>query len=527
MTWNASFRDQLESTQQAPLFQLQLIANGTTSAEGVGSGFTTGSFTYSIPYSTSTGATRSAVTVAASIVAGSVSITGQQVTVQSWSSTIGTFSVILAGETEELFEAATRGSLCRLLMGFHGMGLEDFEPVALGVVQNIRGTGGIMTIDCWDLLSALQSRITSDSTKLSLYSDVVQATTIASSAYSAGAGTLTLASATGFTRETGGTGVVKVTPDSGDPFYLKWTNIVGVVLTVEAVGSFGTTAANASIGNAVENAVYLTGHPLILLEKTLASTGTGGNGSRDTLPSTWGYGVSKDWLDTQSLDNWRSEVLQAASGAYTWDVLIEAPVTNGFSFWSELLSRAGIWPVLRHGKLAARCAQDITLGSAKVHTVAITDEDIVSVDRYSAFDTAAPQEAGKTKVIPAASGDAATATSTTLSTLPGVEVIEHDLSAVVWANQAAIVTSDANRLKIWDQRIGERVELTLGGLKGAQFVPGDVVLLTSTALKTRLGAVSGDGYVRSRRALVTSVEPKLMGATVVVELVMMPTASEE
>ena len=114
-----------------------------------------------------------------------------------------------------------------------------------------------------------------------------------------------------------------------------------------------------------------------------------------------------------------------------------------------------------------------------------------------------------------------------LATLPGVEIIEHDLSSVVWGNQAAIVTADSDRLKIWDQRIGERIGLVLGGLKACQLVPGDVVLLTSSYLKTRLGAVSGDGFIRNRRALVTSIEPDLMGATVSVELVLMPTAAEE
>ena len=526
MSWSATFREQLAATQQSPLFRFQVIADGTTTAEGVGGSFVAGSYEYSIPYYSSSGGAATGLQIGASIVAGSVSVTSQSVQLQSWSSTLGAFSVQIAGDSSELYEKAPRGALCRLLMGFDGMAAEDFEPVAIGVVQNVRGIPGIVTVECWDLLSALKSRITTDSTKLPLYSEVPATTTLASG-YSAGATSLVLTSATGFERETGGSGVVKVTPNTGDPFYLKFTNIVGSTLTVEATASFGTTAADASAGNAAVSTAYLSGHPLVLLEKTLASTGAGTNGARDTLPQAWGYGISADWIDTGSLDNWRSEVLQAASGAYTWDVLIDAPIDDGLSFWAGLLATAGMWPTVRQGKLCARACQDITSGGAKLHTLTITDDDIVSIDSYEAYDSTVSAEAGKTKVIPATASDAATASATTLSTLPGVDQIEHDLSAVVWGNQAAIVTADSDRLKIWDQRIGERIGLTLAGLKASQFVPGDVTTLTSTRLTTRLGAVSGDGYIRNRRAMIVAVSPDLMGVICRVTLVLMPTAAEE
>ena len=528
MTWSATFKDRLADQRQAPLFVFECIANGTTSAEGVGEYFSAGSTVFAVPYSSATtGALVSGTVVGASIVAGSVRVTSQSVTLQSWTSTIGTFSLTLAGDMTDLFASVPRGTLCRLLMGWPGFDLADFEPISLGVVKNARGQPGFLTVECWDLLAALQSRVTSDSTALPLYHDVVFETTL-SADYTVTDATLDLTSVSGIQRETGATGAVKVTPDSGDPFYLTFTGITGSQLTgVSAAGAFGTTAGDAASGNAAENVAYLTGHPLVLLEKTLVSTGAATNGSSDTLPASWGYGISDDWIDTVGLDNWRNEVLQAASGTYTWDVVVEAPVESGIAFWNAMLSAAGLWPVVRQGSFAARACQKINGSVAKVHGYQITDSAIVSIDAYEAYDAAVSSEAGKTVVIPGDDANKATRTTANLATLPGVESIEHDLSAFVWANQAAIATADSDRLRPWDQRIPERVTLTLGGLSAAVLVPGDVVEVTSSRLQTRIATESGDGYLNARRAMVVQVAPRFMGATVQVVISILPAESEE
>ena len=527
MSWSTSFREQIKATQQAPLFVFSCIANGTTSAEGVGEEFSAGSAEYDVPYTAwSSGVSRTVV--GASIVAGSVRVTSQSVAAQSWSSTIGTFSLTLAGDLMSLFDAVPRGAVCRLLMGFPGWDLADYEPIALGVVRNLRGKPGFLTVECWDLLAALQSRITSTSTELALYHDVVVSTTTTATWTAGSSTTLDLTSATGFVRETGGTGAVKVTPASGDPFYLSYTGISTNQLTgVSTAGILNTTAVTCASGVTVENVAYLSGHPLQILEKTLASTGAGTNGSADVYPASWGYGISEEWIDTNSLDNWRSEVLQAASGSYTWDVIIEAPIDNGISYWVGKLASAGIWPVVRQGAFAARACQKINGSVAKVHSMEITDDHIVSLDAYEAYDSSFAHEAGKTVVIPADDANKSTRTTTNIATLPGVASIEHDLATVVFANQAAIATADSDRLRPWDQRIPEKLSLTLGGLSASQLVPGDVVEITSTRLQTRIASESGDGYLNARRAMVLQVAPNFMGATVSVVLSILPAEAEE
>jgi hypothetical protein len=429
----------------------------------------------------------------------SVSLMGASLTPGTWESTIGGFSFSVI-DPSAFRGDWVRGSLIALKMGFNIKDPAAFDTVAVGVLSNIsRNPDGVSwTINCMDIVSALKSRHTTTMSALPLFTNAGTETTLAV-AYTVTDTTLDLASATGFERNSNGsgTGVVKVTPDSGDDFYLTYTGITSNQLTgVSAAGQFGTTAGAAGIGNAAIAVVYLSGHPLDIVRKIITSTGSASNGGHDTEAASWGYALPQEILDRDDIADYESQVVKVASGSYTWSVLVEAPIDNGFSWMADLLKPAGIFLAMRQGELTVRAVQNPEGKTANLYLAnyEITDDDIIEIEAHDHYDASVPVEFGEV--------DFTTATGTTtksenspatVATLPAQKTTTYDLSTVVFDNESETRTEWAARLRLWALRVPERLTVRCH-LYMMQATVGDVVLLTTNQTQGR-SSDTADGFV--------------------------------
>lgn len=447
-----------------------------------------------------------------------VSVQGASLSPRGWKTTIGAFSVGIVGDIAEIHKRWTRGTVLVLYAGFDGMLPEDFEPIGIGQYQNVRGTAPLWTLECWNIDAALRQRLDTSLSIVKAFSLLTSA--YLDAAYSVGDTTITVVSTSGFTYETGGSGVIKV-----GEFYLTYTGTTSTTFTgVSALGKFGTTATSASSGDVVYQIGYLAGHPLDIARKLLCSRDAT-NGSYDVLPARWGLALTDNLVDHDDINHYRDDVLAVASGSYSWDVLIEAPLEDALSSLSGLLNSAGMFLTVRQGLITVRAGQD-TIEAVYLASVEITDADIDTVESYEAFDyTHSPEYQNvRIRAWSASPSSASSPDSEAVATFPADITIEYDLTDRLFTNFTAIADEMISRLEESARRIPERLSLRCAGLRLAQLAPGDVVDFTCTRTHSRHdGALGWDG----RRALVVEVSPNWTGGTVRVGLLVYPESGDE
>jgi hypothetical protein len=128
---------------------------------------------------------------------------------------------VIAGAPEEgrrltILRALGRGTVVRLRMGFPGDGWGDFQTIAQGRISKTEiGADSVVTFEVWDIVSALTARWAGGGdlkAEPQLFSKYRAPTTL-SAGYTVGDTTLTIGAAEpAATRQTGATGVVKITP---------------------------------------------------------------------------------------------------------------------------------------------------------------------------------------------------------------------------------------------------------------------------------------------------------------------------
>ena len=526
MGWGSHFIEAISSTPRTPVWALESIR---LLSGGVG-----GDRDYA---SHAIGATYSPA-----IKIGAVRTGGSRLTPLSWTATQGAFSVELFGDASDVLTYYSRGTVVRLMLGFEGWDASEFAPVALGMVKNLRGSTPRWSLECWDLVQAMQTRITSNTAQLELFYGLGAQTRVSTSPpYTTSDNTLTVTSTSGFQSETGGTGAVFVSPDSigGDGFYLTYTGTSATQFTgVNTSDILGTTRlglAAPTTEDLVDEVAYINGHPMDLVAKILTSTGAGTNGASDTLPTSWGYGLAEDLVDLFDLSTWKA-ALVASSGDYEYALIAHEPQSNGLGWLQSQLSGAGIVLVQRQGRLTCRPIQDpngtdaepfapeLSLGFGPSH-MEITDNEIMGV-AYEAWDgqQAAEYANWKLSIVGSSSTYAAPADET-VQTLPVADEYESFAPVDADGNAANISLEISNRLKYWYYRIAERLTLTCAGLRLAQLCPGDIVEVTSSVLYGRSEARSTGGTggaFAARRAMVYGIDPDWVAGRVVVTLAVLP-----
>jgi hypothetical protein len=457
------------------------------------------------------------------LISGPPQVQGSRVTPVSWSSTIGRATIPLSGDISGLLSAVTRGTVLVLEMGFVGWAPSDFEVVAWGALQDISGVEPAWTLTLSDPLQVLASRLTTTLADLPLFSGLGASTTVATSDYT-GTGTLNVASTTGFERDSGGSYGVKVTPSSGDdPYYILATGSTATTFTGCTDGGFGLAVTTAAIGSAVDEVAYLEGHPLDIARRLLISQGAGSGMDWDDYPRSWGWGVPTDLVDVDDIQGWRTFVVVAASGSITWQVIVEEPIEDPYTWLSALLADAGLYLTTRMGLLTVRGGELHTSSTAAPYDDAfeIAEADIVSCQFVGLWSSAAATEYASC-ICTTATGSS---TSTdAIQTLPATSSKTYDLSDRVYANEAAVRDEVTGRLTESACRIPEEIRLVLSGLWFAQLAPGSTPYVTTTRLRGRL-STTRDGYA-GRIIYVTQVSPDYASNTVTIGAVVYPTSEE-
>lgn len=459
-----------------------------------------------------------------------------------WTRTQGSMSFGLAltsDQSKALRKLIRRGQVVRFLVGANSNRAVDLAPVWLGVVRSLTWSlRGGWVLQCAELVGGLTTRITTDGTVADLFGGLGSTTLTAD--YTAGGGSLALASSTGFDGPSDTTTrCVLVTPNTGTPFYLLGT-LSGTTFTIAQRSIWNTDDADASTGAAVQAVAYVTGHPIAVARKILTSTGRGTNGPDDVLPQRWGLALSADLLDRADTESTRARL---ASAAYAWDLRVTESTTDALGWLQDWLRPAGLYLAVTQGLLTIRAVLSEALETQGAITVG--DTWIIDVE-YDTWDPDVPVEWGSWRatygdvgttrspdpeqdpdgyaawastygaaIAGAPALGTATETDDYTSSRPIRDVYEwpvpdlwradHDSAASPDTQVTTWSTDLRTRLPRWVTRPPERVRLSLAGFSTARATLGDRCQITSNLLTDRFDGT--DDFVNGRYGVILGGGP--------------------
>lgn len=446
---------------------------------------------------------------------------GPRVQLRTWQASGGAFTFGVARRTAVL-QRMIRGQCVRVRLGFAGWPASAFEVIGVYQLWSIENQGPGAVVVCRDLLTALQSRLTTDYAKTSLFAGLTTTSVTLTAGYTAGSGSATVSGTAAFHRQDDGggalKGMIKISGAGGD-FFRSWTAKTSTVFTVStSTYNINTADANASSGVGVTEVAFLDDHPLTAVRRLLVSTGTAlRQGTYDTLPETWGYGLPLWLVDEADIAEGVAKT-QPASGSADWLLWSTDEAPDGIAWIESWLNAGGHFLTMRQGALTARPVYD---PAAKMPTFLVDDRDIVACN-WAAFDSECPQEFAALNVRRATGtgGTTLSSTSEALGTLPAESGAELDAGTDGWtADNSAIATEVRDRVKNFYLRVPERLTLSLAGWRAAALAVGDLVEITSRRIGGRREGLSG--YSR-RRGWAAAVSPDWIGGTTRIEVAILP-----
>lgn len=504
MSWSSAFIDAISAQMMHPIFVLEVTP---VADEPCSDGYRAASHpAYGDPIITT------------------VSAQGATLQPVEWTSTVGAFTIELAGDIGGLLDAMTRGTIVSLYVGFAGWALTDFERVAIAQVYQVSGGPSAWTLECRDILAALRQRIDSSTTGYYLFYGIGQVSTLTLS-YNAGDTTLTVGSTSWYQRGSGWNGAIQITPDSGEPFILFWDNKTSATelsIADPTMNRHGTTQASAATSNNVANIALLTGHPMDIARKVLTSVqGASGNGAYDVLPSTWGLRIPEGWIDNSDIDRWKEMTNSGITSGLDWEVIVAEEQADPVGWLTSILSPAGIFLTMRQGGLTIRAAQGYNTSAAAVwESIEITDADFGTWS-YEAWDSDHSTEYGNVRVLGATAEEFGTDENN--ATFPAKAYAYFDNSSLIFSNESDQCIGIAGRVYLSAQRIPERIEI-VGRLYLAQLSPGGWIRFTSWRIKGRASNFR-NGFTRAP-GMILSVSPNWSGGTCTVVIVFYPSTGD-
>lgn len=497
MPWSDAFIARMSSRRARPRFLLESIV-GTDFQPGIGN-----------------------LAISSHLMPGYIQALGDggrvnagQISIGDWSSTVSEVSLPFRG-AYDVRRYVTRGQPVQLRIGWAGWSADQYEIAFSGHVQQITRSGDHWQVSIRSVVQSLVSKMSG----APLFDGLGESTLALG--YTAGAVSLTVASAASAGRETGGGWLLQVFPSAGgDPFLIRATALVGATFTVETSAILGTTATNALIGDRVVFTAYIYDDPVRVALKVITSTGLGTNGSQDTLPFSWGVGIPSGVLDLDDIDWTRLSV----AGTSNWDVFSTEEQDDGLAWLQSVLSPAGLVLVERQGCLTIR---GVSAANVRPYDVEVlTDDDLISVDDHQSWDTASPVEASSAIVVShpgetaggAILGTLATQTET-LDTRPATGQRFYHLTYVD-QNEADTCGDVLERVAPWVLRVPEVVTMTCRGLRLAKLAACDSIEMQSRHFRTRDRA-------EGPTLMVLKVEPDWWRGTVkIIAAYHPPTATE-
>ncbi len=491
---------------------------------------------------------------------------------------VGGFEVILAGDLRGMLDDLKIGSLAILWVHPTGESAAA-EMWSCGPLEGISRTGlaESFLLRFSDLLAALTSRLTDDSGTMasSEDSEAILFHRLNAGAIVFSSGSSTDVTSSGqliatlgagdfdrFERESSQKGLLKVINSSGEETLLEWdSKASSTVLNMSGTGPQrgSATISWSNILGSNPARVYpmarIIDHPGVAFLKLLASSGvTGLTGTYDVLPASWGLdpgGFLYDLVDEVDANEWIQEVMVPTDGNWIhgeWDIAADTGQVNALTWFTNLILQAGIFPVMRQGKITLRALQDLNPATTrqphglKTTGLTITDDDIIAavqwsypspdqqaVARYArvitaeVFDSSTPEREGDSRTFED------TYSGYQVEMLPAAGARDHDLSTVLfdggYLQEAA--EGDAARLLCWDALPWERISLKVH-MRFAQVCKGDILTLTTAHL---YGALPETRYGYSNQAvMVTSVRSAMLppdGPAVWLELLTVTVPSED
>jgi len=460
----------------------------------------------------------------------SVSAPTQSVQIRSWQPSIGAVRATLSGRHHAFWIARfiPRGMLCRLKVGFAGMDYTEWGDCGIFQYKGISGARNQWVMEFGDFFGYMQSR--SDNTDYRDLFEDAGTTTGADGAFGLTDDWLNLDDVTGFDMddEAAARGLLHCQPTTGDPFYMKFTEIVPGSDRVEVVKTdvMGTTRAALANGDTVTSLGYTFEDIPTTWEKLLFRDTSAG-----TLPDGWNLQLYKDFT-TVDTDDWSRQTgrLHPTYGDFKLDFVTAQPLTNPWAAVSDYMAAFGSWLVVRQGRLSFRAAQNIATDSGlPIYTDGtITDVDIVSVEGQTLYHPEARDDV--IQFSPPGTTDYADGSSSP-TTLPATQIFQHPSNGKVFDDDVE-TTNEANaglhikrRLMPWHTRLPNQLRLNLAGWRWSELVPGDVVTVESDHvmdLHAPIGAVYGVKTISGTPFLVTAVSPDFANFTTSVELAALP-----
>lgn len=460
----------------------------------------------------------------------SVSAPTQSVQIRSWSPSIGAVRATLSGAHHAFWIARSipRGMLCRLKVGFAGMDYGEWGDCGIFQYKGISGARNQWVMEFGDFFGYMQGR-----TAASTYADIFKfagTTTGANGAFGLTDNWLNLDDVTGFDMdgEASARGLVHCQPTTGDPFYMKFTEIKTGSNRVRVVKTdvIGTTRAALTSGDRVTSLGYTFADIPETWKKLLFRAVSAG-----TTPDGWNLQMNMDFttVDTSDWERQRGR-LHGTYGAFNIDFVTAQPFPNPWAAISEYMAPFGSWLVVRQGRLSFRFAQNITADSGLPIRIdgTITDVDIVSVEGQTLYHPEARDEA---LTVNYDGGITSYADGTyNLQTLPGIEKYQHPTAQkafdddVSTGNQANMRVHMDKRLTQWYTRLPNQLRLNLAGWRWSELVPGDVVTVDSDHVMDLQKPVASFGVktIRGTPFMVTAVSPDFANFTTAVELTAIP-----
>lgn len=264
-------------------------------------------------------------------------------------------------------DALPRGAACEVEATAAGVALP--ERIILGQARDVSGIGPQSIVSGWGALSLVisrpEARVAPTQNDAALFANCQASGNALALSHSFNFGhdtTLQFASAPPFERETARPGAVLITPTSGEPFIVTYTGVSGNDLTgVSTSAIFGTDGSGATVnsGDIVQEVCFINRHPVDMARRILVSTGTGTNGTHDTLPESWGLGIPETLIDVQGFTD-TSTALNAslASGSYVLHTVSTTPQGPALQWLQTELARYGLWLCVRQGDISIRPALD-------------------------------------------------------------------------------------------------------------------------------------------------------------------------
>lgn len=462
---------------------------------------------------------------------------GQSVSLRTWRSSMGGLRVELSGADIAQFVAREipRGLVAQLKIGFQGMAYEDFEPVGLYQYRNLNGSRSTWVMEFNDILGALQA-----ANSLYLSSQFMKQAgeqTTTASGWTVGGSVLSVHDGSNLLLDgsTGARGLLYAQPTTGEPFYLKYTAVVGGVVTVVNADVFDTTRVDLEAGDTITALGYIQDSLPDAVQMLLF----GGIVGASTMPDQWNLGInwSASTVNSGDFTEWRSRWLSAYA-EFGADFIQSSPVQNPYRAIEEYMAAFGSWLVMKEGRLSWRFVQRMVkagdLGADAHIDRIITDEDIAGEETYQLYHPDCQAEYFQVKF---AGHSTLFTDGGSVGTEPGIFRLDHESKNWVYdddvlaANKANAYSNMWHRIGPWYTRVPDAMQLTLAGWRHADLVPGDVIQLQSQYLLNMLNVgIDAHGLPRFTRHthtlyMVTAVDVDWDGFTTNIELSSPPYSS--